>query len=243
MKASWTGQNLRSAGLGCQDPKSGHQPSIGSSLRWIEGWRPKGELPSPTEFPHGPAGVPDLGHVADLSVLKLHHVHIVGAGAFAGWRHRAALAAVSAGEHSAGADVVALMVGGEGLDLVAPVGEDHEHALHPVGVLLERLHVGEWLRLGCEARAGLAVGTAHGPAFARLAGVEEGSCRLGDGPGGGGHGLTPSPSCRLWAWVRSKKVRPTGSLPQAQANSTPRTATCNQQKQPPSAPLGKFARC
>src|SRR6516165_6891872 len=97
-------------------------------------WMPEGELPGPTEFPHCPAGVPDLGHVADLAVLELHHVDIVGAGAFAGGGHRAALAAVGAGEHGAGADVIALMVGGEGLDLIAPVRDDHEHALHPVGV-------------------------------------------------------------------------------------------------------------
>src|SRR5262249_5860070 len=89
------------------------------------------------------------------------------------------------------------MVGGEGLDRVAPVRDDHEHPLHPLGVLLECLHVREWFRLGREARVGLTVGTAHGPAFARLAGVEEGSCGLGDGLGGGRHDLTPSPSCRL----------------------------------------------
>src|SRR5215475_1387446 len=160
---------------------------------------PKGELPGPAEFPHGPAGVPDLGHVADLAVLELHHIDIVGAGALACWGHWAALAGVGAREHGAGADVVALLVGGEGLDVVARVREDHEHCLHPVGVLLERLHAGERFGLGGEARAGLAVGTARGPAFARLAGVEEVSCRLGDGFGGGGHGLTPSPSCWLWA--------------------------------------------
>src|SRR5215475_7628226 len=89
------------------------------------------------------------------------------------------------------------MVGGKGLDRIAPVRDDHEHPLHPLGVLLECLHVREWFRLGREARVGLTVGTAHGPAFARLAGVEEGSCGLGDGLGGGRHDLTPSPSCRL----------------------------------------------
>src|SRR5690349_2982841 len=175
---------------------------------------PSGELPGPAEFPHGPAGVPDLGHVADLAVLELHHVGIVAAGALASWGHRAALAAVGAGEHGAGADSVALMVGGEELDRVAPVREQREHALHPLGVLLERLHVRERLRLGREARAGPTVGTAYGPAFARLAGVEEGSCRLGDGLGGGRHDLIPSlvlPT--LGPRVRSKKVRPMDSLP------------------------------
>src|SRR5215469_3967991 len=160
---------------------------------------PRGELPGPAEIPQGPAGVPDLGHVTDLAVLKLHHVDVVGAGALAGGRYLAALAAVGAREHGAGADVVALRVGGEGRDLIAPIREDHEHALHPVGVLLQRLHPGERLRLGGEARTWVAVGTAHLPALARLARVEERSCRLGDGFGGGGHGLTPSPSCRLGA--------------------------------------------
>src|SRR5215510_4182999 len=134
---------------------------------------PKGELPGPAEFSHGPAGVPDLGHVADLAVLELHHVDIVAAGALAGWRHRAALAGVGAGEHGAGADVVAVMVGGEGLDLIASVWDQAEQPLHPLGVLLERSQAGERFRLGREARVLLAVGAALGPAFARLAGVEE----------------------------------------------------------------------
>src|SRR5262249_19523443 len=185
---------------------------------------PQGELPRPAEFPHGPAGVPDLGHVADLAVLELHHVDIVGAGALAGWGHRAAVAAVGAREHGVGGDVFALMVGGEGLDRVARVREDNQHSLHPVGVLLKRLHVGERLRLRREARVWLAVGAAHGPAFARLAGVEKGSCRLGDGLGGGGHGLTPSPSCRFWTRVRSKKVRPMDSLPPSVTQLYARTA-------------------
>jgi hypothetical protein len=55
-----------------------------------------GELLDPAELLHGPAGVPDLGHVADLAVLELHHVDVVGAGALAGRGHRAALAAVGA---------------------------------------------------------------------------------------------------------------------------------------------------
>src|SRR5262245_46993294 len=118
-----------------------HRPNRGGGREM-----PKGELPRPAEFPHGPAGVPDLGHVADLAVLELHHVDIVGAGALAGWGHRAAVAAVGAREHGVGGDVFALMVGGEGLDRVARVREDNQHSLHPVGVLLKRLHVGERLR-------------------------------------------------------------------------------------------------
>src|SRR5215471_4550141 len=45
---------------------------------------PEGELLDPAKFLHGPARVPDLGHVADLAALKLHHVDIVAAGALAG---------------------------------------------------------------------------------------------------------------------------------------------------------------
>src|SRR5262249_36533067 len=128
--------------------------------------------------------------------------------------HRAALAGVGAGEHGAGADGAALLVGGEELDRIAPVREEREQSLHPLGVLLERLHVRERLRLGREARVGLTVGTAHGPAFARLAGVEESSCRLGDGLGGGGHDLIPSPVLpTLSPRVRSKKVMLMDSLP------------------------------
>src|SRR6516225_11989593 len=91
------------------------------------------------------------------------------------------------------------MVGGEGLDRVACVRDDDQHAFHPLGVLLKRLQVGERFCLGREARARLAVGAAPGTALARLAGVEESSCRLGDGLSGSGHGVMTSPSCRLWA--------------------------------------------
>src|SRR5215467_9435621 len=101
-------------------------------------WMPRGGLPAPAEFPHGPARVPDLGHMTDLAVIELHHVDVVAAGALAGWGHRAALAAVGAGEHCVGAYVVALLVGGEGLDRIPSVGNEHEQSLHPFGVLLER---------------------------------------------------------------------------------------------------------
>src|SRR6266516_508139 len=121
---------------------------------------PSGGLPGPAEFLQGPAGVPDFGHVADLAVRELHHVDVVAAGALAGGGHRAALAGVGAGEHGVGADVVALMVGGEGLDRVAPVRDEAEQPLHPLGVLLERTQAGERFGLGREARVRLAVGAA-----------------------------------------------------------------------------------
>src|SRR5690242_13499589 len=97
------------------------------------------------------------------------------------------------------------MVGGERLDRVAPVRDEHEEFLHPLGVLLERMNVRERFSLGREARVWLAVGAALGPAFARLAGVEEVSCRMGDGLGGG-HSVTSFLSCRLNTG-RSPRVR------------------------------------
>ena len=54
------------------------------------------QLLDPAKLPHGPARVPDLGHVADLAVLELHHIDVVAAGALAGWRHRSAVGAVGA---------------------------------------------------------------------------------------------------------------------------------------------------
>src|SRR5215472_10417790 len=44
----------------------------------------EGTLLDPAEFPHGPAGVPDLGHVTDLAVIELPHADVVAAGALAG---------------------------------------------------------------------------------------------------------------------------------------------------------------
>ena len=57
---------------------------------------PTGDLLGPAEFLQSPVGVPDLGHVADLAVLELHHIDVVAAGAFAGWGQRAAVGAVGA---------------------------------------------------------------------------------------------------------------------------------------------------
>src|SRR6516164_1747054 len=108
------------AGINRRERKPGCPPA----------WMPSGESPDPAEFLHGPVGVPDLGHVADLAVVELHRVHIVAAGALAGWRHRAALAAVGTREHGVGADVVALLVGSEGLDRVAAVRDEPEQPLH-----------------------------------------------------------------------------------------------------------------
>src|SRR5215472_17036456 len=158
---------------------------------------PRAGLLDPAEFPHCPAGVPDLGHVADFAVLELHHVDVVAAGALTGGGQRAALGAVSAREHGVGADVVTLIVGGEGLDHVGSVRDEHEQALHPVGVLLERTYVSERYSLGREARVRMTVGPELGPAFACLAGVEKGSCRIGDGVGGSGHGVASFLSCLL----------------------------------------------
>src|SRR5215471_700257 len=135
------------------------------------GFFAEGELPGPAEFLPGPAGVPDLGHVADLAVLELHHVDVVAAGALAGGRHRAARAAVGAREHRVGADVGALLVGGEGPDGVAAVRDEPEQPLHPLGVLPESAQAGQRCGLGGEARAGLAAGAARSPALARLAGA------------------------------------------------------------------------
>src|SRR5262249_11203271 len=104
-------------------------------------------------------------------------------------------AAVGAGKHGAGADVVARLVGREGLDRVPSVGDEYEQSLHPLGVLLERAQVGERFGLGSEARIRLAVGGALGPALAGLAGVEEGSRDIGDGLTGDRHGVTSLP-CR-----------------------------------------------
>src|SRR5215469_1298724 len=129
------------------------------------GLRALARLSGPAKFPHGPAGVPDLAHVTDLAVLELHHVDIVAAGALAGWGHRAALAGVRAREHGVDGDVIALVVRGEGFDRVASVGDDHKQPLHPLGVLLQRLHVGERFRLSREARVWLTVGAAFRPAL------------------------------------------------------------------------------
>src|SRR6516165_7114713 len=67
---------------------------VAAAVREVAVDEARGELSGPAEFCHGPAGVPDLGHVADLAVLELHHVDVVAAGALARGGHRAALAGV-----------------------------------------------------------------------------------------------------------------------------------------------------
>src|SRR5215472_16189459 len=133
------------------------------------------------------------------------------------------------------------MVGGEGLYRVASVRDEREQALHPLGVLLERLQVGERFRLGGEARVWLTVGAAYGPALACLAGVEEGPCCLGDGLGGSGHGVLPLlPTPGAHGCEAKELGRCTRSLnPQREATLRPERATGNDGE---SAPRGRDSR-
>jgi hypothetical protein len=116
--------------------------------------------------------MPNLGHVTNLVAGELHHVDVVSPRALAsGWD--GAWPCMRAGKDTIGRDVVAFGVGGEGFDLVAAVWQRPEQALHPVGVLRQRLHLGQRLGLRRKSCVGGTIALAAFPAFARLAGVKK----------------------------------------------------------------------
>src|SRR5262252_173994 len=132
----------------------------------------------PAELLHCQAGVPNLLHVLDLVAFELHHVDVVGFCLFARRRAGAALAGVGRIEDAVRRDALARLVDTPRLQLVAAIRHEGEEALHPVAVLVERLHVREGLRLRREGRVRVAVCLATLPALARLARLEELRCDI-----------------------------------------------------------------
>ena len=53
------------------------------------------------------------------------------------------------------------------------IGENREQALHPLRIVLKRLGIREWFRLGGECRVGRTLYAATVPAFAAFAGLEK----------------------------------------------------------------------
>src|SRR5262245_2292935 len=95
----------------------------------------------PAERCDGEAGVPDLCQMSNLVAVELHNVHVVRCHFLARRWNRAALTGMSAVEDSIGRNVVALRVGGKGHELVPPVRNAAQQALHPIAILLQTLHV------------------------------------------------------------------------------------------------------
>src|SRR5215813_5913007 len=132
----------------------------------------------PAELLHCQAGVPNLLHVLDLVAFELHHVDVVGFRLLARRRAGTALAGVSRIEDAVRRDALARLVDTPRLQLVATIRHEGEEALHPVAVLVERLHVREGLRLRREGRVRVAVCLATLPALARLTRLEELRCDI-----------------------------------------------------------------
>src|SRR5215471_19750958 len=92
----------------------------------------------PAELLHRQPGVPDLGHVADLWAVELHHVHVIRLDGLSRRRAGTALAGMRRVEHSVRRHIAALFVRRKRLDLVPTVRHESQQSLHPLRVLLER---------------------------------------------------------------------------------------------------------
>src|SRR5262249_55985569 len=125
-------------------------------------------------------GIPDLRHLCDLVAFELHDVDVIRTDAASCRGNRTALARMSAMEDAVSGDVVAGTIRREGLQLVMSVGQDGQHALHPIRVLFERLQLQQWLGLRRKRRVWSAVGAAPLPTLARFTCFEEGFRYIGD---------------------------------------------------------------
>jgi len=126
---------------------------------------------SPTEFFHGPAGVPDFGHVPNLVSIKLHDVDVVCRRALASWGARAALTCMGRGENTVGADALSIVVNRKRFHLIASVRHKRDHCLNTC----------QRFCLRCETCIGRAIRFANLPAFPCIASGEKflGYCRHG----------------------------------------------------------------
>src|SRR4051812_2330582 len=136
------------------------------------------QLLCPAELLHRLSVVPDLRHVADLVAVEGHVVHVVGIYALACRGDGAALAGVSAVEHSVSDDFAACFVDGEGLHLGAPVRHWRQQPFHPLGVSLYVLHTCQRRSLRRERGIRMAVLLALLPSPTRLTGLEKPFCAL-----------------------------------------------------------------
>src|SRR5215470_1005361 len=128
---------------------------------------------NPSQSFHRQTRVPDLCHVADLVSIKIHHVHVIRFHTLARWWARSTFAGVRAGEDAVSTDTLTLFVGGKRLQLVSSIWNEGQHSLHPVCVLLQRAYVCKRFGLRGESSAGVAVGLASVPSFARFTSLEE----------------------------------------------------------------------
>src|SRR5437773_2107557 len=81
--------------------------------------------------------MPDLRHVPDLVTVKLHYIHIVCPHALASWWAGTALASMRTQEDAVRTDALPFFISAKGLQLISPVGNERQQALHPVRVLLQ----------------------------------------------------------------------------------------------------------
>src|SRR5262245_60523087 len=125
--AAMCGSASRNTNTPWSIPSSGARARLGGSC--------------PAERCEREAGVPDLCQMSNLVAVELHNVDVVRRHFLARRWNRAALTGMSAVEDSIGRNVVALRVGGKGHELVPPVRDAAQQALHPIARLLQTLHV------------------------------------------------------------------------------------------------------
>jgi hypothetical protein len=119
----------------------------------------------PAEVLQRQTGVPDLSHVDDLVVFKLHYIDVIGADAPSSWWDRPALSCVGTMKHSVSRNVVSHRIRCERLYFVMRVRKNRQDSLHPVRIVRERLHIEQWFGLRSKGGVRRAVLAANVPPF------------------------------------------------------------------------------
>jgi hypothetical protein len=148
-------------------------PSTRSILALLRPMLAMQSLSYPAERFDREARVPDLRHVPDLVAVELHDVDVVRRHLFARWREGPPRAGVGAMKDGIGRDVAPILVSREGNEFVVAVRHEAQQASHPIAVLLQALHIDEWLGLRGKCCSRRAVGFASLPTLAGLTGDEE----------------------------------------------------------------------
>src|SRR5712692_105452 len=117
--------------------------------------------------------MPDLRHVPDLVPVKLHYIHIVCPHALASWWAGTALASMRTQEDTVRTDALPFFISAKGLQLISPVGNERQQALHPVRVLLQGPCVRKRLGLRRKRSIRFTVPLASLPSFSCFAGLKE----------------------------------------------------------------------
>lgn len=149
----------------------------GALSRWIlhhSQYNLKRRYPlSPPQLHKANSIIPNLCHMPNPIPLEFHRIDVVSSYCLTGWFSRSTGTRLGTTEHGEGGHTVALLVLGEELQLIVTIGDGRQQILHPVGVSLEGIDLGQNTGLGRECRAGMTVDLAGTPSLTGFTGLEK----------------------------------------------------------------------